>query len=364
MGVPVFQINFQQMAQNIVARSTRGVVALLLEDATTSSTNIANYKRAGDVPVSGVWTADNQKYIKIALKGGASAVMAVRVTTTGQTPTADYDATLDTIRGMGWDWCAAPSASTTNVASIVAWIKSERADGYTHKAVVANATAPDSEGIVNFCTSGIQSNIGGETTAADYTTSAYSTYLAGVLAGLPLTQSITGHTFDDITTITESSTAGIDVDGGKFILRWNGESYEVVRGVTSLTTTSTTKPTLFKKIKHVEGCDMLAKDLARIYKTNYKGRVVNSYANKQQLVADFISYFKELTGSVLSPDYDNLAEVDFDNHRAYLLSKGVDVDVMTDIEILRANTDERVYIKCMVQLIDAMEDAYIYIALN
>lgn len=364
MGVPVMEINFEQLAATAVTRSSRGTVALLLEDSTANGAAKATYKKAGDVPASGQWSADNQKYIKLALKGGAASVMAVRVAMTdGQTPAANYAATLAGVRNMGWDWLAAPSATADNVGVIAAWVEEVRGDGATHKAILANASAPDCEGVVNFCTSGIKTTIGGEAAATAYTTGEYTAYLAGMLAGAPLNQSLTGRELLDVTEITESADPDADVDAGKLILRWNGAAHEIVSGVTSLVTT-TGVPALFKKIKHVEGCDLLAKDIAALFKANYKGKRVNSYANKQQLVAEIIAYFSQLTGSVLSPDYANVAAVDFDTHRSYLAGKGVAVDTMTDIAILQGNTDEKVYLRADVQLIDAMESMYFTVALN
>lgn len=361
MGLPVIDINFKQLAESAVQRSTRGTVALLLEDATENGVMMDTYTSVNSIPTTGAWTAANIQNIKMTLMSGASKVMAVRVQSDGESA-SDYTATLNRIKGMDWDWAAAPSAIAANVAKIVEWIKDERANGYTHKAVVGDAVAPDSEGIVNLTTGAIESNVLGGG-AQTYTATAYSPRIAGLLAGTALTQSVTGYVLEDVIGAEQSATPDADIDGGKLIIRFNGSKYEIARGVTALTSASST-PALFKKIKHVEGADLLCKDLKSIFVSRYKGKKVNSYANKQSLVAEYIAYFGELEGSVLSPDYDNVAAVDFDAHKACVASSGQDVSTMTDIEILQANTGEAVFVQAQVQLIDAMEDLYMNIILN
>ena len=76
--------------------------------------------------------------------------------------------------------------------------------------------------------------------------------MAGVLAALPLDRSVTGYEFYDITAADASPDADSDVDAGKFLIEYDGEKFAAVRGVTSLTVLRTT-PSMFAKIKHVEG---------------------------------------------------------------------------------------------------------------
>ena len=44
--------------------------------------------------------------------------------------------------------------------------------------------------------------------------------------------------------------------------------------------------------------------------------------------------------------------------------QGIDTAEMSDIEIAKSDTDERVYVKVNIQLLDAMEDVYISVMLN
>ncbi len=362
MGVPKIDITFKELTASAVQRSSRGTVALLLEDATAGGPAMQTLADAGDI-AAGQWSTTSEEMIRMALASGASKVLAVRVINQEE-GTADYEATLDTIGVMRWNWLAAPNASSDNVAAIVQWIQEARAAGKTYKAVVAGATAPDCEGVVNFIAAGLQSTWGAaEGSAKEYTAAQYTPRIAGVLAGLPLNQSAAGLALEDIVEADPSADPDGDIAAGKLILLFNGEGYEIARGVTSLTTADTV-PALFKKIKHVEGADLIADDVADIFRTLYRGKRVNSYENKQALVGDLTGYLAGITGTVLSPDYAHSVAVDYEAQRAFLKSMGKPVETMSEMEILKANTGEEVFLQANVMLIDAMEDLTMEITLN
>ena len=63
MGLPIIDINFKQLAKTAVIRSQRGIVALILKDATKASLTVFD---EGDIPAS--LTEENQALIKDVLK--------------------------------------------------------------------------------------------------------------------------------------------------------------------------------------------------------------------------------------------------------------------------------------------------------
>ena len=87
---------------------------------------------------------------------------------------------------------------------------------------------------------------------------------------------MTYHVLSDVVAATESATPDQDVDAGKLIIMYDGEKYKIVRGVTSLVATSDVSR-VFKKIKHVEGADMIVSDIRKIFEDEYVGKVTNSY---------------------------------------------------------------------------------------
>lgn len=360
MGLPKTEIIFRELADTAIARSSRGAVALLLDDATAADT-LTTYGRASDIDAT-KWTADNAALIKLAFASGAAKVLAQRVTKAESVVT--WATEIDALVPMKWSWLAAPSADAAGMAAIATKLKALRADGKTYKAVVANPTTPsDCEGVVDYAQTGtVTSDCMG--TSKAMTAAQYTVRLAGLFAGLALDRSATGYELTDISALTVDSTPGTSIDAGKLVIVYSGETYEIARAVTSLTTTDETHPKLFKKIKHVEGCDMMAADLDEIWRKRYRGKKVNSYDSKQALVADCIAYLDGISGTVLSPDYDNTAYVDTDAQNAWLMSNGTDTTSMSDNEVAQANTEDQVFIKLDTQLIDAMEDVSMSIVLE
>lgn len=348
MGLPVIDISFEQLTHSAIERSARGRVAILISE---SGLGVKSYSEIAEI--GSELSDDNADIVKMAFyKGAAKVTVANSASGTA--------AALGTIESLDWDWLCMPGASDNDNAAIVTWIKAKRAAGKPFKAVIGNGSSPNCEGVVNFTTGNIKSNLLGS--EKSYTAKTYSPAIAGLMAGIALNRSATGYELEDVLSADESSSPDTDINAGKLILTYNGESYEIARAVTSLT--GTASPSLFKKIKHVEGCDLIRRDIAQIFRSLYKGKRVNSYANKQSLNADFIAYFAGLEGSVLSPDYENSASVDIDAQKTYLSGLGIDTSEMSDIEIAKSDTDERVYVKVNIQLLDAMEDVYISVMLS
>ena len=354
MGVPIIDIKFEQLTSTAVRRSARGIVALLLEDSTEGGAATETFQK--DETASEGWSAESLRYIRMAKQSGADKVTAIRVST-GMEDAPDYAAALATAGALKWNWLAAPQAAQENVAEIATFIRTARKNGGTYKAVLAGSSLTGCEGTVNLAAEGIKSVFFG--TEESFTAGEYTARVAGVLAGLELTKSVTGMEFDDITDMTARTDPDGDVDSGKFIFTFNGESYEAARGVTTAT-----EDNVLRKIKNVEGMDLIREDIKLIFASNYRGKKVNTYDNKALLMADLVTYFKGLEGSVTSGDFESTASIDLEAQAAYLQQKGMDTETMTEAEILRANTDDKVFAKANIQLADAMEDIFITVVLN
>lgn len=335
MGLPNIIISFSEAAETAVLRSGRGVVCLLLDD----TEDTAAFERFADNAAAQAsdWSEQSKRYMAMAFRGGAAAVLAVRA---GE----DAGAALAGIAQQKWNWLASPIAGSAE--TLVTFIKAARAKGATYKAVVANANAPQSEGIVNFCSGAIVTGAG-TVTAAEY-----SVKLAGVFAGLAANRSATYLAMDDVLSAEVSADPGGDIDSGKLILIYDGAQYKIGRAVTSRTTGAAE----FRKIKTVEGADMITADLKETFAENYIGKVVNDYDSKQLLVSAVNSYLAALGGTVLDGAYRNCAEVDYDAQLAYLTAQGYDVSGKRRSEILMANTGSEVFLALHVKFLDAMED--------
>ena len=346
MGLPEIFISFETAAVSAVKRSSRGVAALALVDATTGGAASAVYRSLSEVDES-KFTAANYRLLELCFLAGPSKVAVLRV---GSDETDTFTA-LDT---LDFDYLAAPGLTQSKVIS---YIKAERAKGRGIKAVVANATAPDCEGIINLCAEDIVLT-DGAVTADNYTVR-----IAGLLAATPLTRSATYAQLSEVVSCGAQSDPDAAVDAGKLILVPNGESYCLGRAVNSLTTTTASHGAAFQKIKIVDGVDLIRKDITRTFRNGYIGTVLNDYDNKLLLVTAINAYFAGLAGDVLDKTAENVCRVSLSGQRGWLESHGTDTSEMSDAEILRANTGSEVFLEASLTFCDAMEDLTLKIAM-
>ena len=144
MGLPEIFISFQTAAVSAITRSARGVLAVALKDATEGGAAEAAYKSLAEVPED-KFSPENYRLLKLAFLAAPTKVWVLRV---GE----DAEKTYQALERLRFDWLAAPGLEDARVMS---FIKTLRNGGRGVKAVVANATAPDCEGIVNLCVSGL-----------------------------------------------------------------------------------------------------------------------------------------------------------------------------------------------------------------
>ena len=346
MGLPEIFINFQTAAVSAITRSARGVLAVALTDATEGGAVETVYKSLAEVPQE-QFTADNYRLLQLAFLAAPSKVCVLRV---GE----DAELTYQALERLRFDWLAAPGLEN---ATVISFIKMLRANGRGVKAVVANATAPDCEGIVNLCVSNLVLE-DGAIDAKDYTAR-----VAGLLAALPLTRSATYVSLPEVVGCATLDDPDGDVDAGKLIIVPGRDGYRLGRAVNSLTTLTPDKAAPFQKIKIVEGIDLIRTDIARAFENGYVGKVLNDYDNKLLLVTAINAYIKGLEGDVLDKTADNRCFVSLSGQRSYLESRGTDTSDMKDADILRANTGSQVFLEANLTFCDAMEDLSLVIAM-
>ena len=266
----------------------------------------------------------------------------------------DAEKTYQALERLRFDWLAAPGLED---AKVMSFIKTLRNGGRGVKAVVANATAPDCEGIVNLCVSGLTLE-DGAMEAKDY-----AVRVAALLAALPLTRSATYVNLPEVVGCDALAEPDADVDAGKLIIVPGREGYRLGRAVNSLTTLTPDKAAPFQKIKIVEGIDLIRGDIAKAFESGYVGKVLNDYDNKLLLVTAINAYLKGLEGDVLDKTADNRCFVSLSGQRSYLESRGTDTSDMKDTDILKANTGSQVFLEAKLTFCDAMEDLALVISM-
>lgn len=348
MGLPEININFQSLAISAIQRSQQGIVALVLADDTASFESI-EYRSIADVESSD-WAASNLEYIKQTFLGVPSKVIVERVSEAIEDDPVNYSEAQRRLANKRWNYLAIPGITSSAVSDISSWIIGQRTnEKKTFKAVLPHSES-DNEGIINFTTEDIKV---GEST---YSASEYTARIAGILAGLSLERSATYYVLPEVESIIEHEDPNKEIDEGQLILINDGEKIKIGRAVNSLTTTSTSKGEDWKKIKIIEGHDMIQDDIRRTFEDQYVGKVNNSYDNQVLFLAAVNAYLSSLEGSVLNPNVENAVEVDVEAQRKAWESIGTDTSDWDDQEVKNHAFQSKVFAGGSIRFLDAMED--------
>lgn len=376
LTMPTLTILFQQRAQTTIARSQKGVAALILRDALTagqawSLTSTAQIpEKLGKV---------NQDAVRRVFKGGVNPPRKVLVYCLGAEDTLDTEtdvqaegseeaaaepkpgsgaAALKWLGTQKFDYLAGPAdLSEAEAAVIKEWIIKKREDDHVIFKAVLPGCAANNEGVVNFTASGIQ--VEGDV----FDAASYCGRVAGLIAGTPMKQSVTYAALPEVEDINRLSALEEDeaVGRGELILTHDGEKVKFGRGVNSLTTT-TGRSEVWRKIKIVELLDLLQWDLRLAIQDNYIGKFQNSYDNKLLLITAVKLYLQALAKDQLI-EADFSCDIDVEEQDAYLQSVGVATAEMTERQIREANTGTYVFLAIDIKPIDAIEDVKIKIYL-
>lgn len=370
LGTPKINVTFRELGITAIGRGDKGTVAIIIREA--GYTDKLSLSQASDIPTD--ISKVNQDYISRAFLGYTNPPKKVIVCAFGVVETVMSDssdgAVLDsaaettTATGMtladalaymatqNFDYIVGPHDCTPEeAAQIASWVKSQRLNsGAKYKAVLPK-TAVDHPAIVNFTSEGMTDG------SAIYTTAAYCSRIAGLLAGTPMRISATYAPLPELTDVTRLEKDAQDeaVNRGEFILVWDGRKVKASRAVTSFVTTQEGMLDSFKKIKIVEIMDLIRTDITQTAEDSYVGKYSNSYDNKLLLITAIRGYFDGLRiDGLVKEGYT--VEIDVERQRAYLQSQGTDVDDMTNQEIKEADTGSHVFLLVKCKILDAIED--------
>lgn len=353
-GLPQVIINFRTKGTTAIKRSARGIVAMILHDETAEAISHYTIRDVSDVPDT--FSAENQDLVKKCLLGTPLRVL-VYITPEGKQ--ADVLKMLSSIR---WNWLCAPTATTQEQSDLASWIKSQRGNKRkTFKAVLAHQAA-DYEGIVNFCTDNIRvqtdEDNSGNPVYTVYTATQYTARIAGILAGLSLDRSATYFKLTEVEDVEVYEDIDTLINDGQLLLidEQDGDGVKIARACNSLTTFTTDKGEDYRKIKIIEGIDMLTDDIRDTFKKYYVGKVINDYNHKMLFISAVLIYFEEIQGNVLDADADNTVDIDEEWQANYAKLHGDEPSEMTQMQIREYNTGDQVVLAGDVRFVDAMEN--------
>lgn len=362
MGLPEINITFTERAYSTIKRGSKGTVVLVLhhnavntksKSADTSQDilqSVHTMYRFNDLDELGINLTDRQKqYIELAFLGADNPPEKVILLMRG-TDESNYTKVFKTLDTMQFNYIAFPEM-TSELNTIVSWVKSSD----TPFIAVLGNSASDCEKIVNFTSEKILTTLSEEM----FSTVEFTSRIAGLLAGTSLNKSATYKQLSEVQDFEKLNKTSMDtaINNGQFILYYDGEKTKVARGVTSFVSVDLEKGEQFKKVKLVEAMQLIKKDITTTCEDMYIGKYANTYANKCIIITAINNYFDELAkDGVLNPDSSNLCEINIELQRSYLKGIGIDVNSLSDDEIKRYDTGDKVFLSATISLLDAMED--------
>lgn len=387
-GMPKVLITFKTKSTTAIARSARGIVAMILKNETTDVMKSYKISDITDIPDKGL-TDKNVDLIKKCLLGTPLRILVYTIPDdTVAEPTVNQSYVLKQISNIKCNYICAPTASGSEQEDLASWIKTQRNNKYkTFKAVLATTEADD-KGIINFCTGDIkvpnpdyvedatetpaaiigEAIVGDSTVANDdtvkpytiYTATEYTARIAGILAGLSLDRSATYYQLPEVESVETYEDIDSLIDKGQLLLidEGDGDGVKIARACNSLTTFTTDVGQDFRSIKIVECIDMITDDIRDTFKSDYVGKVINDYNHKMLFISAILVYFSGLKGNVLdnSPTAQNTVDIDEEQQKNYAILKGEDVAEMTVQQIREYNTGTNVYLTGRITPVNAMED--------
>lgn len=361
-GLPQVLIDFKTKGVTAIKRSARGVVVLILKCETTDVSNKYRISDISEIP-NNVFDEATTDLIKKCLDGTPLRVLVYTLPKESVVGAQNTQATLlKQLKHIRYNYIAAPTGTEQEQQDLASYVKAERNNARkTVKAVVANVAA-DHKGIINFCADEIKvvkgKDTSGNPTYKTYTTVEYTARIAGILAGLPLDRSATYFKLTEVVSVKVFEDLTDRIDRGELHLfdEEDGEGVKIARACNSLQTFTTDEGQEFRKIKIMEGVDMVTDDVQDTFKKYYVGKYINDYNHKMLFISAIMVYFGQLEGNVLDNRAGNTVDIDEKFQKDYAIIKGEDVSNMSTMQIREYNTGSEIGLAGKIKFVDAMED--------
>ena len=124
MGLPKILIEFKTLAESLIKRSERGIVAVILKDGSNGAvTN--TYSKESEI-VKSHYTTTNLNYLSLIFKGNPSKVIVERIPTNG-----DWSDALDRLKNKKWTYLTIPGIQDAQVSDVAQFIVKQREDEHS-----------------------------------------------------------------------------------------------------------------------------------------------------------------------------------------------------------------------------------------
>ena len=334
---PAIKVYFETLARTAVQRSERGILVILLTDATKTE-KWTTIKSIADM-AKGDWTEENIALVQTAFE--VFSPYKVMIRRKGEDDVAVFLKELETLKVTH---LACPELETSDDGKVVTWIKGE-----TNKRnivyVSAFATASDDCRVVELANKEIKHKI-----IKTYDSKKFTVMVAGAIAGCPLNRSLDNIVFPTITSVDN-----VEPANGKFAMYNDDDVVKCRLAINSKTTFDSTWKPGTRFIKIFEGMNIVKFDIEDTFKNYWCGLYINNYDNKIAFCNNINKvYFKELAPNVLSPDFDNKIDIDVEANKRYIVTDGKDPETMSETEIRTYPTGEEVFLYGQVRFSNVM----------
>lgn len=347
---PDISVIFKTLATTVIQRSALGILCMVLKD-TKQTEKWVNVGTIADIDET-KWDTKSINLIKLAMYIYSPKKILIRV----QGAEEQISTILTETKQRKINWLVAPNATEEEDTTITLWVKQvfgTEAIDKTVKYISSFATNTDHVAVVQLGNKTYKSKLG------EFTGQEYTAAIGGMLAGLPLNISADNLVMSDLIEVDD-----IEPALGVLSLYNDDGKVRINMAVNSKTTFDSTWKSDTRFIKVVEGMCIVVDDIRDTFKNYWMGKYINNYDNKMNFCSNVNKiYFKDLQPNVLSADYDNRIEIDYDEQRKVVVADGRDPDELTDLEILSYPSGHQVFLAGDVRFANTMVDLHLVITM-
>lgn len=310
---PGLYVNFKKAAQAIVGGS-RGTVALpiFVYDGTLEEGEFAYVETEGDaVELLG---ADNAEVAVLALQGGAKEVLVYGAEKLEISPDQEGEDEDETLTGVDFaavrdvfesrdfnvfTW-GAPVGEEVDVDT-AKWVEQNGKDKKHFLYVTGGTTEEDGDEDLSNSRSQLLAqdeviNVtkGGTLGTREYCSGQFTPYMAGLIAGTPINESITyvPVALADVNFRMKNKEVEEALEAGSLVLVHDGDRVKVEQGIT----------TSGDKIRKVASRQAIATDIERTARNSWIGRITNSEAGQATILSGIKTYLETLEAAEVLTD--------------------------------------------------------------
>jgi len=337
---PGLYVNFEEAAIAQINGGDRGIVAMPLFTYTGGSATAKQfYTVENEADAVTLFGSANVQPIKFALQAGAAEVL---VYTMPATPAdADFVTMRNAFEARPFNVFVYPKgAADAQEDSTLTWCKTNAGEGKHFMVVFGSDATTDLDPTLGNARSArleddysVNLIVGGNVSGINYPSREYAPYIAGLIAGKQINQSITYAVLpiDDVTKRLRNSEIKAALQAGSLVISHDGEKAKIEQGLT----------TSGKKIRSIRARQAISTDLAKAARDNFIGQLSNNEAGQVALIAAITAYLETLENEdvLILPDEDDTPAVRLDPTKesvgdaVFLLISYTEVDSMERIFI-------------------------------